>query len=340
MMTTNEESNDDYILLEDQDEMDLKEDKASEEEEESTMVLVKSAVSLVRLGIYMFVLFVLCTLIGYELNLNSIVLGKQATIEVVEDVALTLPSNSMGPQGLLAQEPPEAVVAARRDAEKESERGLVNEGNQLMTVYHESNSRSLPNMVADNADIAGTVISESTFQGLGQTHPNVFVYFDHHVSAESQQTIATWNKFAQTVQADKMPLKVVRVNCYKSEALCRKLHVRRLPTMRWFVRGGAVTPDYKGGHTVESLLEYSKSTIAMESGKRSIETRDLPSVAHPMSLVYNTFTKAIFGPTTGGAEVLTEGGFLGPEEGRAISEPDKAGNAVFHYLGFDALQSG
>lgn len=79
-----------------------------------------------------------------------------------------------------------------------------------------------------------------------------------------QRLAPTWEKFAQEVSNQGMPVGIGKVDCMAEADLCRSVKVLAFPTLRWYHSGEAAQPDYKMDRTVDSLLSFAKRKLEMD----------------------------------------------------------------------------
>ena len=75
----------------------------------------------------------------------------------------------------------------------------------------------------------------------------------------------TWEKFAQQVAQEKMPVGVGKIDCVAQADLCREQKIMAFPTLRWYHNKEAILPDYKMDRTVTSLIAYAKRKLEMDN---------------------------------------------------------------------------
>eukprot|EP00565_Helicotheca_tamesis_P002714 CAMPEP_0185731170 /NCGR_PEP_ID=MMETSP1171-20130828/12050_1 /TAXON_ID=374046 /ORGANISM="Helicotheca tamensis, Strain CCMP826" /LENGTH=433 /DNA_ID=CAMNT_0028400377 /DNA_START=239 /DNA_END=1540 /DNA_ORIENTATION=- len=76
-----------------------------------------------------------------------------------------------------------------------------------------------------------------------------------------QRLKPTWEKFAQEIEEEEIPVGVGELNCVDHHDLCAEQQVRAFPTLRWYNRGQAVMPDYKMDRTVQALVKYAERKV-------------------------------------------------------------------------------
>lgn len=79
-----------------------------------------------------------------------------------------------------------------------------------------------------------------------------------------QRLAPTWEKFAQRIKREGVPVGIGKVNCMEEAELCREAKVLAFPTLRWYERGEPVSPDYKMDRTVNTLIMYAKRNVNLD----------------------------------------------------------------------------
>lgn len=88
-----------------------------------------------------------------------------------------------------------------------------------------------------------------------------------------QRLTPTWEKFAQQVAKDGMPIGVASIDCVEQAELCRQQKVMAFPTLRWFHNKQAISPDYKMDRTVQSLIQFAKRKLEMDEKFKEWESK-------------------------------------------------------------------
>lgn len=124
------------------------------------------------------------------------------------------------------------------------------------------------------ATSAAQILTEENFFNFLQTHDSAFVDFDAPWCVWCQRLLPTWDKFAQEVKKQKLPLGVGRMDCMSQADLCRKQKIMAFPTLRWFRKGEAETPDYKMDRTVYALMDFAKRKLHIEDKDKSGDDKE------------------------------------------------------------------
>lgn len=91
-----------------------------------------------------------------------------------------------------------------------------------------------------------------------------FILFSLFRCVWCQRLAPTWEKFAQEVKKEGMPIGVGKIDCMAEADLCREAKVLAFPTLRWYHAGEPVSPDYKMDRTAEALVGFAKRKLDMD----------------------------------------------------------------------------
>eukprot|EP00586_Coscinodiscus_wailesii_P020088 CAMPEP_0172495084 /NCGR_PEP_ID=MMETSP1066-20121228/63660_1 /TAXON_ID=671091 /ORGANISM="Coscinodiscus wailesii, Strain CCMP2513" /LENGTH=434 /DNA_ID=CAMNT_0013266541 /DNA_START=301 /DNA_END=1605 /DNA_ORIENTATION=+ len=107
-------------------------------------------------------------------------------------------------------------------------------------------------------------LTEENFQDFVTTNELSFINFFAPWCIWCQRLHPTWEKFAEKLEEDGVPVGVASVDCVAHAALCREKRIQAFPTLRWFRSGDAISPDYKMDRTVNALTMFTKNKLQME----------------------------------------------------------------------------
>jgi len=138
-------------------------------------------------------------------------------------------------------------------------------------VKHQEHDRSLEDMHVDG--IHAEVLTTLTYDTFLATNDLSFVNFYAPWCIWCQRLHPTWETFAEEVAEKKLPIGVGQVDCVANSALCSAQKIQAFPTLRWFNKGTAVSPDYKGDRTTTALTVYSKRLMEKEERYQNWEEK-------------------------------------------------------------------
>jgi len=130
---------------------------------------------------------------------------------------------------------------------------------QQRQVQHEEHEETIQELHEDGID--AVPLSKDTIGKFIEDNEMAFINFFAPWCIWCQRLHPTWEKFAEKVKEEKMPIAVGTVDCVANSALCRDHKIMAFPTLRWFASGSPVSPDYKMDRSVDSLTRFSKSKL-------------------------------------------------------------------------------
>lgn len=130
-------------------------------------------------------------------------------------------------------------------------------------LVHDEHDRTLEEMHAEDG-VHAIELTEGNFDEFMQANDMAFVDLFAPWCVWCQRLAPTWEKFAQEVKKENMPIGVGKIDCMAQANLCRKQKIMAFPTLRWYQSGEAVTPDYKMDRTVDALVGFAKRKLEMD----------------------------------------------------------------------------
>jgi len=119
--------------------------------------------------------------------------------------------------------------------------------------------------------VSAVVLTQDTFKKFMSLHEIVFINFYAPWCVWCQRLHPTWEKFAERMENEKVPIKVATVDCVDQMQLCRENGVRAFPYLVWFQDGKMVPPNYKQDRTVDALSGFVKRKIDMQDRHRVMQ---------------------------------------------------------------------
>ena len=140
-------------------------------------------------------------------------------------------------------------------------------------VRHEDHEETLEEMHEDG--VHAEVLNGDTFPAFLAENELAFVNFYAPWCIWCQRLHPTWERFAEKVAEEEMPVAVGQVDCVESAGLCSAQKIAAFPSLRWFARQEAVLPDYKQDRTVNALNSFAARKLENEDKyKRWEETAE------------------------------------------------------------------
>lgn len=132
---------------------------------------------------------------------------------------------------------------------------------EVRAVQHEEHSETLDELHEDG--VHATPLTFNTYATFLEQHELAFIDFYAPWCIWCQRLAPTWEKLAEEVSEQGMPLGVGKVDCVQEAQLCRQEKIMAFPTMRWFQEKKPVLPDYKMDRTVLALFTFTKRKLDM-----------------------------------------------------------------------------
>jgi len=107
-------------------------------------------------------------------------------------------------------------------------------------------------------------LTKETIQSFLEENESAFIDFFAPWCVWCVRLHPTWEKFAEEVEREELPVAIGKVDCVAEAALCQQYEVRAFPTLRWFEKGQGVA-EYKQDRTVPQFMTFSRQML--ESNK-------------------------------------------------------------------------
>jgi len=133
---------------------------------------------------------------------------------------------------------------------------------EVREVVQQEHSQTLEEMHEDG--VHAIVLTQETVTGFIKDNDMAFINFFAPWCIWCQRLHPTWERFAESVEDEELPLGVATVDCVEQADVCRANMIRAFPLLRWFHNGEAVMPDYKGDRTVDGLLAFAEKKVEMD----------------------------------------------------------------------------
>mmetsp|Transcript_36329 Transcript_36329/g.75588 ORF Transcript_36329/g.75588 Transcript_36329/m.75588 type:complete len:489 (-) Transcript_36329:140-1606(-) len=130
-------------------------------------------------------------------------------------------------------------------------------------LRHEEHDLSLEEM-HENEGVHAMELTKENFAGFLEENEMAFIDMFAPWCVWCQRLAPTWEKFAQEIKKEGMPVGVGKMDCVAQADLCRQQKIMAFPTLRWYHAGEAVQPDYKMDRTVQALTAYAKRKLEMD----------------------------------------------------------------------------
>ncbi len=126
------------------------------------------------------------------------------------------------------------------------------------------------------------------FHAFLDEHEMAFINFYAPWCMWCQRLHPTWEKFAEEVEDEEMPVGVANVDCVQHLHLCREEAIQAFPALRWYENGKFIEPGYKSDRTVAALLSYSKRKLELNEKFKDWEAKDKKKSKDQYRELYST----------------------------------------------------
>eukprot|EP00568_Trieres_chinensis_P017374 CAMPEP_0183330326 /NCGR_PEP_ID=MMETSP0160_2-20130417/85244_1 /TAXON_ID=2839 ORGANISM="Odontella Sinensis, Strain Grunow 1884" /NCGR_SAMPLE_ID=MMETSP0160_2 /ASSEMBLY_ACC=CAM_ASM_000250 /LENGTH=421 /DNA_ID=CAMNT_0025498531 /DNA_START=289 /DNA_END=1554 /DNA_ORIENTATION=- len=130
------------------------------------------------------------------------------------------------------------------------------EGRELK---HDEHDETLEEMIKDGSYAHPLKLGD--WDQFTKKREMVFVDFFAPWCGHCKRLAPTWEKFAQRVFEDGMPVGVATVDCTIETELCGRYKITGFPTMQWFVNGEVSGAKYSSDRTVDALTAFAQQKI-------------------------------------------------------------------------------
>lgn len=134
----------------------------------------------------------------------------------------------------------------------------------MRELTHDEHGMTLEEIHAKEGVNVIDITSKEMFDQFMQENEMAFVDLYAPWCVWCQRLAPTWEKFAQEVKNNGMPVGVAKIDCVSQADLCRAERIMAFPTLRWYHKGEAVQPDYKMDRTVQALVGFAKRKLEMD----------------------------------------------------------------------------
>lgn len=149
-----------------------------------------------------------------------------------------------------------------KDGKKKSFSGRNRE---MREVRHEEHEETLEELHENGIHVDEIGSKDEFMTYVNTKHEMAFVNFFAPWCMWCQRLHPTWEKVAEEVDRDKIPVGIANVDCQAHSDLCRDQAVMSFPTLRWYENGKPVTPDFKGDRTVTSFVAYIRRKLDLNA---------------------------------------------------------------------------
>lgn len=132
---------------------------------------------------------------------------------------------------------------------------------EQLEVAHDTH-HDLSKLIANG--LHAVPVDEKSFDSWLKSHPYTFVDFYAPWCIWCQRLEPVWEAFAEHIEAQQIPVSIVKVDCMANQALCMENRIQAFPSLRLFKDGVAQPPDYREDRTVDALTNFVNARLAMD----------------------------------------------------------------------------
>lgn len=107
-------------------------------------------------------------------------------------------------------------------------------------------------------------VGEKDFEPWLEKYEYVLVNFYAPWCVWCQRLEPVYEAFAERIEIEQLPVSVIKVDCIESRDLCMDQKIQAFPNIRLFKHKEAQPPDYRSDRTVDAMLEFVKSRLALD----------------------------------------------------------------------------
>jgi len=172
--------------------------------------------------------------------------------------------------------------------EKGNRRSFSGRNREARELKYEDHHETLAELHENGVHVA-EIDTKEHFDEFLKQHEMTFLNFYAPWCMWCQRLHPTWEKLAELVEGDGMPVGIASVDCVKHIDICREQSIQAFPTLRWYEFGKYMEPPYKSDRTVNALHSFAKRKLELnakfkdwssnEKGKTEEHYRQLYNVA-------------------------------------------------------------
>lgn len=131
-------------------------------------------------------------------------------------------------------------------------------------VKYEEHHETLEDLHENGVHVA-EIDTKQHFDDYLREHEMTFLNFYAPWCMWCQRLHPTWEKLAELIEEEGMPVGVASVDCVKHIDICREQNIQAFPTLRWYEAGEYQAPPYKSDRTVNALHSFAKRKLELNA---------------------------------------------------------------------------
>ena len=167
-------------------------------------------------------------------------------------------------------------------------RSFSGRNRETRELHYETHEETLEELHENGIHVT-QIESKQHFDEFMGMHEMAFVNFYAPWCMWCQRLHPTWEKFAEEVEDEEMPVGVANIDCVAHIDICRDQQIQAFPALRWYEEGKYQEPPYKSDRTVSALVSFATRKLELNAkfkdwskkseGKSKQEYRQLYNVA-------------------------------------------------------------
>lgn len=131
------------------------------------------------------------------------------------------------------------------------QRDLLHDEHHDLELLHRNGMHAVP-------------MDEENFHPWLEKYEYVMVNFYAPWCVWCQRLEPVYEAFAERMEADQLPVSVIKVDCIANRELCMTEKIQAFPMLRLFKHGVVQPPDYRSDRTVEAMTEFVHARLAKD----------------------------------------------------------------------------
>jgi len=148
--------------------------------------------------------------------------------------------------------------------ESGNRRSFSGRNRETRELKYEQHAETLEEL-HENGVHAVAILSQPHYEEFMRVHDMAMVNFYAPWCMWCQRLHPTWEKFAEEVESEGMPVGVATIDCVSQIDICRQQKIQAFPTLRWYEDGKFMEPPYKSDRTVAALTSFAKRKLELNA---------------------------------------------------------------------------
>ena len=152
-------------------------------------------------------------------------------------------------------------------------RSFSGRNRETRELHYEEHEESLEELHANGVHVVN-INDKAHFENYLKEHEMAFVNFFAPWCMWCQRLHPTWEKLAEKIEEEEMPVGIASVDCVQHIELCRSEQIQAFPSLRWYEDGKFMSPQYKSDRTVQALHGFAKRKLELNEKFKDWSAKD------------------------------------------------------------------